>query len=525
MSQLECLNIDSKGVQWLVSNKSKYHLNSLTHLHLDLWLIPDESLYYFLHTIPNLQVLNVSPFIREFMPSGNTAPKQRLGTVLLLREFTLDHSDMEDIGFERDPALQISLRHLVLNVCYNLSRLACSSVSFTHLTYLEVTHCFLFKTLLTCSTAKSLVQLTTLKVRYCSRLNEIVTYDQGNDKEIKIVLAKLITIEFEALDNLTSFCSSGNCEFSVPLLEKLTLSNCPNMKTFTPKHIIAPKLRSVLAKKLYYEEEKEYWKGDLNAVVKMVFAAYKVHLKLSNHPELKEVWCDKTLVQVNTFHNVKSLVVKNCGYLGHVIPSHLLHCFKNLEDLEVSNCKAVQVIFNMDDNSNKVRKAMPVSHLKKLSLKNLPNLECVWNRDPKGIIHLQAIQDLSIERCDSLEYVFPSSIAKDLVKLDNLSIENCEQLVTIFAEEKTTSESENTTIMIVFCSLTSLNLRGVPLLKYFYPGLHKLQLPKLRRLHVQADKWMILNCQEAAFTDQQVLVPLEQVLDIMTLFIILLKSV
>ncbi|MED6222129.1 hypothetical protein PIB30_118545 [Stylosanthes scabra] len=165
MSQLEYLNIDTEGVQWLVSNKGKYHLNSLTHLHFESWEILGETLYCFLHTIPNLQVLNMSPswIIQEFVPSGNTAQKQRLGTVLLLKEFTLYDSGMEDIGFERDPALQISLCRLVLNGCWNLSRLASSSVSFAHLTYLEVTQCHGLKTLLTCSTAKSLVQLTTLK--------------------------------------------------------------------------------------------------------------------------------------------------------------------------------------------------------------------------------------------------------------------------------------------------------------------------------------------------------------------------
>ncbi|MED6149353.1 hypothetical protein PIB30_061507 [Stylosanthes scabra] len=512
MSNLEHLNIDSKGVEWLMGNRSKYHINCLKQLYLNSWQRDEENLYSFLQTIPNLQILYLTSCseIREFVPSENITLKQKLGTVLLLKEITLEWcSNMEDIGFERDHALQRSLHRLVVNCCDKMTSLVHSSVTFTHLTYLEVYYCDELKTLMTCSTAKSLVQLTTIKVSYCDQLNEIVTDDEGNDKEIKIVFAKLITIEFERLSNLTSFCSNQNCEFSMPLLEKLILKRCPKMKTFTAKLITTPKLPSVLVCKKYGEEDKEYWEGDLNGTIQMLD---KVHLELSNHPELKQVWCDQTLERVNRFQNVKSLVVKGCGYLVHVIPSHLLHCFKNLENLKVSNCDGVQVIFNMESNSNKMTKAMAMSRLKTLSLENLPNLEHVWNNDPKGIIHFEALQDLSIDRCDSLEYVFPSSRAKDLAMLNNLSIKNCEKVVKIFGKDKTFPELEDTALTIVLDSLSSLYLMGVPLLKYFYPGQHKVQFPKLTKLNIEAYKWMILNCQEAeAVLDQQIPIPLKQV--------------
>ncbi|XP_072064538.1 uncharacterized protein [Arachis hypogaea] len=375
---------------------------------------------------------------------------------------------------------------------------------------------------MTCSTAKSLVQLTTMKIAKCGKLNEIVTKDEeGNDEEIKIVFAKLITIQLEGLSNLKSFCSNLYCEFWVSLLEKLILSDCPNMKTFTAKHIRAPKLKSVLVRERFGEEEKGYWEGDLNATIQMIdkkLDSHKTHLFIGSFAAFKsselQVWRqDKTLVQVNMFRNVKSLVVKRCDYLAYVIPFHLLHCFKNLENLEVADCDAVQVIFNMnDDSSNKVTTAMGMSRLKKVSLENLPNLTHVWDTDPKGMIHFQVLQDLRVDRCDSLEYVFPSSMPKDFVMLKTLSINNCDQLVKIFAKDKTVSELEDTPIKIVFDSLSFLYLSEVPLLKYFYPGLHRLQFPNLKELYIQVYKWMVFDCQEAktSVEDQQVLIPLEQ---------------
>ena len=71
------------------------------------------------------------------------------------------------------------------------------------------------------STAKSLIQLKTMKVIRCDEVKEIVTNEGNEDDDdqviIEIVFSKLITIEvFVELSNLTSFCSYKNCEFRFP---------------------------------------------------------------------------------------------------------------------------------------------------------------------------------------------------------------------------------------------------------------------------------------------------------------------
>ena len=248
---------------------------------------------------------------------------------------------------------------------------------------------------------------------------------------------------------------------------------------------------------------------------------YASRLDLSNCSELEEVWRGNDLVQENSFRNLKTLSVSNCRYLVHVIPSHLLPCFKNLEELEVRNCYEVQVIFNINDN--RVTKASGMFRLKNLSLRDLPKLEHVWDKDPEGVIGLQALQNLSVCECYSLKYVFPASVAKDLGALRQLSVEDRQQLVEIFAEDETASEGA--TKSFVFRSLTSLELRELPMLKYFYPGLHMLQFPVLEELYMDPCKWVILNCQEAeAYLEGQLLIPVEKVL-LTALSIRLLKTV
>ena len=268
---MEHLHIGSKEMKWLQSNIGKYRMHRLKQL--GLGSVPSvEILYRILHRIPNLERLDLSSShdIRELVTSGDTASQKRSGTVLQLKELTLNASHIEDIGFERDPVLQRSVERLVLLYCSRLINLAHSSVSLSHLTYLEVHGCDRLENLMASSTAKSLVQLTTMKVIGCYTLKEIVT-NEGNEEETDIVFGKLITIELEGLGELASFCSYKNCKFLFPLLEKLILRDCPKMKTFTESHTRAPKLQNVLAFERG-EEEKWYWEGDLKATIEKVYA-------------------------------------------------------------------------------------------------------------------------------------------------------------------------------------------------------------------------------------------------------------
>ncbi|XP_057720697.1 uncharacterized protein LOC130935134 [Arachis stenosperma] len=511
ISNLEYMDIDSKEAKWLKRNIRKYHMHCLKQLCLRS--LPNvEILYWFLHRIPNLERLELSSphyDIQELVPSGNTALQERLGTVLQLKELIVTSSNIKDIGFERDPVLQ-RVERLVLFYCRKLINLVKPSVSLTHLTYLEIHYCSELKSLMSSSTAKSLVQLTTMKISDC-KLKEIVI-NEGNakDTQVDIVFGKLITIEFRSLKKLTSFCSCKNCEFSFPSLEKLILRNCPKMTTFTESDIKAPKLQNVLSVD-EREEEIWYWEGDLNATIKKAFAEkvsfeYTSHLKLSHYPELEQVWCGKYLVQRNSFHCLKTLSVENCGFLVHVLPSHLLPYFKNLEELVVDSCDQVQVIFEI--NVKGVTEMLGMFRLKKLSIRNLPKLEHVWDNDPHGIIGLKVLQDVRIYQCHSLKYVFPASMAKDLTMLKELSVESCEQLVEIFGDNETALERD--TKSFVFPSLKSLMLNTLPLLKCFYPGLHKLDFPVLKEVQVHPSKWVILNCQEA-YPEEQVSITVEKV--------------
>nr|KYP31688.1 Disease resistance protein At4g27190 family [Cajanus cajan] len=374
---LEYLKIDvDQAEKWLLSNTKMYRMHRLKELIIS-GEVSFDSLYQFLYTMPNLEKLSLWLF--NLMSNAKIAAQERLGTVLQLKELVFSSSDIEDIGLERHPFLR-RLELLTLQECDNLSILAPPSVSLTYLTYLE----------------------------------EIIS-NEGNEKEnIEIVFSNLITIELVSLKQLTSFCSNKNCKFKFPLLEILIVRECPKMETFSENLESAPpKLQNILAVE-GEEEAKWQWEGDLNGTIQKVFNdkvsfIYSEYLYLSSYHEfIKQLWPCNHLELQNNFGNLKILQAYYCNSLEHVIPSHLLPCFENLEELEVRWCSEARVIFNISDET----KALGIIRLKRLRLYDLPKLEHVWDKDPEGIINLQVLRYMHVERCNCLKSLFPAGVAK-----------------------------------------------------------------------------------------------------------------
>ena len=180
---------------------------------------------------------------------------------------------------------------------------------------------------------------------------------------------------------------------------------------------------------------------------------------------MEQLWQASGWVQQNSFGYLKRLKVWYCDTLVHVIPSHLLSCFHNLEELDVRDCEAAQVIFNINDEKRVMTKPSGIFRLKILSLDNLPNLDHVWEKDPEGIICLQLLKEMKVDYCERLKSLFPASLAtRDLTTLEVI---NCAELREIFGKDEKVGEGEEgTTQHSAFPSLTTLTLEDLPSLKY-----------------------------------------------------------
>jgi len=169
-------------------------------------------------------------------------------------------------------------------------------------------------------------------------------------------------------------------------------------------------------------------------------------------------------VHQSSFRYLKRLKALGCDDLQCVIPSHLLFCFENLEELDIQNCSATRVIFNIGAKSR--TKASGIFRLKILSLSRLQQLEHVWDKDPEGIIGLKVLQEVHVEECGRLESLFPASVVKDLTRLQVLQVTKCLELLEIFRNDEKGGEEEGTTQHSLFPCLTTLTLQKLSRLKY-----------------------------------------------------------
>ncbi|KAL5160918.1 Disease resistance protein [Glycine soja] len=427
---LEFLHIDFDEAQkWLLSNTVKHPMHRLKELRLSQ-VNDDERLCQILYRMPNLEKLYLSMAKHLLKESSES----RLGTVLQLKELGLWWSEIKDIGFEREPVLQ-RLELLSLHWCHKLRNLAPPSVSLAYLTNLEVRNCGRLRNLMASSTAKSLVQLKSMKISECDELEEIVS-NEGNEEEEQIVFGKLITIELEYLMNLKSFCSYNNCEFKFPSLEILIVRECPLMQRFTEGGARAPKLQNIFtANEEGKEEPKWQWGGDLNATIQNLLesASTASSLSLRDSP-LQVIWLDSGRIPKSGFSNLNSLTVDGCQFLTDVvIPFYLLPLLTNLEQLQVRNCGSVKSIFDVTTTKGAAAFPRPLPFsLKKLTLERLPKLENVWNEDPHGILTMQLLQHV------------------------------------IVAEDNADPREANLELTFPCPCVSSLKLQGLPKFKYFY---------------------------------------------------------
>ncbi|XP_028215342.1 uncharacterized protein LOC114397487 isoform X4 [Glycine soja] len=479
---LESMEISLKEAEWLQKYIVSVHrMHKLQRLVL-YGLKNTEILFWFLHRLPNLKSLTLgSCQLKSIWAPASLISRDKIGVVMQLKELELKSLlSLEEIGFEHHPLLQ-RIERLVISRCMKLTNLASSIVSYNYITHLEVRNCRSLRNLMTSSTAKSLVQLTTMKVFLCEMIVEIVAENE-EEKVQEIEFRQLKSLELVSLKNLTSFCSSEKCDFKFPLLESLVVSECPQMKKFSRVQS-APNLKKVHV--VAGEKDKWYWEGDLNGTLQkhftdQVFFEYSKHMILLDYLEATGVRHGKPAFLKNIFGSLKKLEFDGAIKREIVIPSHVLPYLKTLEELNVHSSDAAQVIFDIDDtDANPKGMVLP---LKNLTLKRLPNLKCVWNKTPQGILSFSNLQDVDVTECRSLATLFPLSLARNLGKLKTLQIFICQKLVEIVGKEDVTEHA--TTVMFEFPSLWKLLLCKLSLLSCFYPGKHHLECPFLTSLRV-----------------------------------------
>ncbi|GKV01660.1 hypothetical protein SLEP1_g14196 [Rubroshorea leprosula] len=353
---------------------------------LRLLTYEDKSLLFsirFLQCFRKLEKLHVAdPNLKELFPSEGDADGQEkcVGTQLHIRELNLDflhnlrHICNQD-SRGADLILQ-NLKILKVNACSCLVSLTASTVPFHNLTTLDVQWCFGLRNLVSCSTAQSLVQLETMSITHCNSLTEVVG-DERDGLEDEIIFMKLKVLKLIRLTKLTSFCSRLNFAFNFPCLERLVVSQCPNMETFCKGVLKTPMLQRVVSLNDYFYDEGRLV-GELNSTInqlyeEMVGYAGLNHLKLSELPKLMEIW-NRNPQDILHFRWISFLEICYCDSFRYLLTPSMVLSLSELQELRVQNCEMIEQIITVEEVIEVPENKMIFPKLNTLALKSCPNL-------------------------------------------------------------------------------------------------------------------------------------------------------
>ena len=150
-----------------------------------------------------------------------------IGAMVCLRNIWKENSHLAGPVFP-------NLENLKVGMCVRLKNIVSSAVSLRNLVQLEVVECHGLRHLITCSVAKSFVQLQSIIVENCQTMVEIVASSDDNENiddadANEITFCRLKDLKLSNLPNLKGFCSR-NYNVVFPFLTTWSVTTCLEMK-------------------------------------------------------------------------------------------------------------------------------------------------------------------------------------------------------------------------------------------------------------------------------------------------------
>ncbi|KAK7852033.1 putative disease resistance protein [Quercus suber] len=190
-----------------------------------------------------------------------------------------------------------------------------SSTSFHYLMQLYVSRSDVLISLLTPSTARTLVQLQLIRIENCKRITEIVA-NEGSEAEAgdEIAFNNLRLLSLNCLPSLTAF-HLGNRTIKFPSLDEVFVFDCPKLKIFCSGVLSTPKLTGG------WMEEKRILKEEGDGDVDLLNA------RIKEYWEAKLETCDQKLAEKVVFPILKNLEIEGTDCMNMIWPDQLISDF------------------------------------------------------------------------------------------------------------------------------------------------------------------------------------------------------
>ncbi|KAI8009843.1 Disease resistance protein [Camellia lanceoleosa] len=354
-------------------------------------------------------------------------------------------------------------------------------------------------------------QLTTLNLSELVSLKSFYNWPTRSEAQPlfnhQVAFPVLEVLEIQELPNITeiwdkqllmaseqeskSFCqlkdmTASNCEKLVHVVQFNMLSRLQNLETFNVDH--CPKMEAIVS-----ENGKE--EGTTSNDV-IVFSQLTT-LNLSELVSLKSFynWPTRSEAQPLFNHQVsfpklETLLLDNCVNSREIHPWNVqagkislkFLDVANLDKLIVRNCSEVAEVFQLEGlNVGGGQHVRPLIEVRMMELDGLPQLTCLWNKDPHGILSLQILQYLTIKKCSLLRNLFTCSTAMALQQLKVLYLESCPVIEEVIAATED-GLKEVIDDVIEFPKLEWLILKDLPNLNSFCNAKYNFNLPSLQRV-------------------------------------------
>ncbi|XP_048136682.1 uncharacterized protein LOC115734370 [Rhodamnia argentea] len=333
---------------------------------------------------------------------------------------------------------------------------------------LTVEKCPCLRNLFTMSMAKGLGQLQYLGLRGCREMEYIVAKEEEKPEEVvdKIVIPQLVTLYLHNMPKLRSFCEGKHISEWLSLKD-FTVQDCEAVEVV---------LGDANCRKL---EDSLTTQQPLLLVEKVEFPDLEL-IKISHMDNVEKIWVDD--LAPNAFSKLKTLVVEYCEKLSSIFSSYaMLTRFQNLEKITVTNCESLEVVFHVQEFNFSGAHSTRTFQLRELVLVRLPEMEHVWSGLPQEGLTFGHLRRMTVVECESLESLFPSSVAKSMTRLEELAVWNC-GVEEIIAEED--GEVGMSASDLFFPQLTKLMLWDLPKLGSFCRVSHTSTWPLLKELQV-----------------------------------------
>nr|GEU75774.1 NB-ARC domains-containing protein [Tanacetum cinerariifolium] len=326
---------------------------------------------------------------------------------------------------------------------------------------LKIQGCDLLKHIFTFSTLESLAELEELEIKDCEAMEVIVNKQTGDQKVVFPHLKSLILVD---LPNLVGFFLGKN-EFTWTTLEKVVISECPQITVFTYGQSTAPKLKFISTSLGKHSVE----------------CGLNFHVMTTSHQtrlpsyESTSSYCPTTMERLPwSYHN---LIEMDVGYnlsCGQTL-------FSSDKLLQLKKLDTIRCIFGRIEEIFDSQTVAEIPNLRQVDLEQLSRLKYIWKSKHGTVLKFPNLTRLSIQFCNSLECVFTCSMVGSILQLQELNISNCKMKVIVKGEEECDVIGNAT---VVFPCLKSLKLEGLSSLEGFCLGNEAFEFPSLDTLQI-----------------------------------------